>query len=250
SSGHSYVQIFVKGVLYSFVLSPLCCCLIEGCHSARGEITSPCYPQRYPNSYNCRWIMQAPTGFIIQLSFLDFELEEAPRCIYDWVKVNTGSAEVVFCGLTANGLIQALNNKSLRMGLVTRTAHLVTSKGRCYKICYLNIDVCGIHGNLRISAKSSQNHFNDHQTAETANDERTGKQTLQKDVNTKYSAFTRWYIHGHTISADVSLQPHFCCSIPKKFQLSQILPNNKTHSFISNKTSVKNRKVSVFHFLP
>lgn len=115
----------------------------------------------------------------------------------------------------------------------------------CTEICYLNIDVCGIHGNVRISAESSKNHFNDHQTAETANDERTGKQTLQKDVNTKYGAFTWWRIRGHTISADVSqilmLQPHFCCSIPKKFQLSQILPNNKTRSFVSNKTSVKNK---------
>uniref|UniRef100_A0A8C5DSK7 Adhesion G-protein coupled receptor G6 n=1 Tax=Gouania willdenowi TaxID=441366 RepID=A0A8C5DSK7_GOUWI len=72
---------------------------------AQGEITSPCYPQNYPNSQTCRWSLQAPAGFIVQLSFLDFDLEEAPGCIYDRVVVNTGSADVKFCGLTANGLM-------------------------------------------------------------------------------------------------------------------------------------------------
>ncbi|XP_044024046.1 adhesion G-protein coupled receptor G6 isoform X16 [Siniperca chuatsi] len=71
---------------------------------AQGEFTSPCYPQKYPNSQACKWTMQAPTGFIIQLSFLDFDLEEAPGCIYDRVVVNTGNTDVKFCGLTANGL--------------------------------------------------------------------------------------------------------------------------------------------------
>lgn len=71
---------------------------------AQGEFTSPCYPTNYPNSQACKWTMQAPTGFIIQLSFLDFDLEEAPGCIYDWVVVNTGNTDVKFCGPTANGL--------------------------------------------------------------------------------------------------------------------------------------------------
>uniref|UniRef100_A0A3Q3XIU0 CUB domain-containing protein n=1 Tax=Mola mola TaxID=94237 RepID=A0A3Q3XIU0_MOLML len=71
---------------------------------AQGEFTSPCYPQKYPNSQACKWTMQAPPGFIIQLSFLDFDLEEAPACMYDWVMVNTGSTDVKFCGLTASGL--------------------------------------------------------------------------------------------------------------------------------------------------
>lgn len=70
----------------------------------QGDFTSPCYPQKYPNSQVCRWTLRAPAGFIVQLSFLDFDLEEAPGCIYDRVLVNTGSADVKFCGPTANGL--------------------------------------------------------------------------------------------------------------------------------------------------
>lgn len=71
---------------------------------SQGVIKSPCYPQKYPNSHSCRWFMQAPTGFIIQLSFVDFDLEEASGCIYDSVVVNTGTTDVKFCGVTAHGL--------------------------------------------------------------------------------------------------------------------------------------------------
>ncbi|XP_029966267.1 adhesion G-protein coupled receptor G6 isoform X2 [Salarias fasciatus] len=71
---------------------------------AQGDFTSPCYPLKYPNSQVCKWVMQAPAGFIVQLSFLDFDLEEAPGCMYDKVVVNTGSTEVKFCGPTASGL--------------------------------------------------------------------------------------------------------------------------------------------------
>ncbi|MEQ2208785.1 hypothetical protein XENOCAPTIV_014483 [Xenoophorus captivus] len=71
---------------------------------AQGEFKSPCYPQKYPNAQTCKWTLQAPAGFIIQLSFLDFELEEAQNCMYDWVMVNTGNTESKFCGLTASGL--------------------------------------------------------------------------------------------------------------------------------------------------
>lgn len=72
--------------------------------AAQGEVTSPCYPNKYPNSQTCRWVLQAPAGFVVQLVFLDFDLEEAPGCIYDRVQVNTGRSDVKFCGPTADGL--------------------------------------------------------------------------------------------------------------------------------------------------
>ncbi|XP_035986350.1 adhesion G-protein coupled receptor G6 isoform X1 [Fundulus heteroclitus] len=71
---------------------------------AQGKFSSPCYPQTYRNGLTCKWTMQAPAGFIVQLTFLDFELEEAQNCMYDRVVVNTGSTESKFCGLTASGL--------------------------------------------------------------------------------------------------------------------------------------------------
>ncbi|CAJ1077758.1 adhesion G-protein coupled receptor G6 isoform X4 [Xyrichtys novacula] len=92
-----------------------------------GEFTSPCYPQIYPNSQACKWTMQAPAGFIIQLTFLDFDLEEAPGCIYDRVVVNTGSTDVRFCGPTANGL--TLNSTGDMMELSFTSDFSVQKRG-------------------------------------------------------------------------------------------------------------------------
>ncbi|CAI5684750.1 unnamed protein product [Oreochromis niloticus] len=119
---------------------------------SQGEITSPCYPQRYPNSYNCRWIMKAPAGFIIQLSFLDFELEEAPGCIYDWVKVNTGSAEVVFCGLTANGLTQ--NSTGNEMVLSFTSDFSVQKKG--FRVSFQHVAVALRNQKIKMSSGVGQ----------------------------------------------------------------------------------------------
>ncbi|XP_054618348.1 adhesion G-protein coupled receptor G6 isoform X2 [Dunckerocampus dactyliophorus] len=69
-----------------------------------GLLASPCYPQQYPNSQSCRWRLRAPPGFVVQLTFVDFQLEEAPGCVYDRVAVHGGAGRVDLCGLTAHGL--------------------------------------------------------------------------------------------------------------------------------------------------
>ncbi|XP_071323526.1 adhesion G-protein coupled receptor G6 isoform X8 [Trachinotus anak] len=114
----------------------------------QGAITSPCYPQKYPNSQACRWIMQAPAGFIIQLSFLDFDLEEAPGCIYDRVVVNTGNTEVKFCGLTANGL--SLNSTGNVMELSFTSDFSVQKKG--FKVSFRHVAVALRNQKVKITA--------------------------------------------------------------------------------------------------
>ncbi|TRY98134.1 hypothetical protein DNTS_028489 [Danionella cerebrum] len=71
----------------------------------QGSFTSPCYPNDYPPSQTCKWTIQAPAGFIVQITILDFELEEAQGCMYDRIVINTGTSDAKFCGLTPNGLI-------------------------------------------------------------------------------------------------------------------------------------------------
>lgn len=71
--------------------------------------------------------MQAPAGFIVQLTFLDFDLEEAPGCIYDRVVVNTGNTDVRFCGPTANGL--TLNSTGDMMELSFTSDFSVQKRG-------------------------------------------------------------------------------------------------------------------------
>ncbi|XP_030261171.1 adhesion G-protein coupled receptor G6 isoform X5 [Sparus aurata] len=119
---------------------------------AQGEFKSPCYPQKYPNSQACRWTLQAPAGFIIQLSFLDFDLEEAPGCIYDRVVVNTGNTDVKFCGLTANGL--TLNSTGNVMELSFSSDFSVQKRG--FSVSFLHVAVGLRNQKVTISSSSGQ----------------------------------------------------------------------------------------------
>uniref|UniRef100_A0A8C5F488 Adhesion G protein-coupled receptor G6 n=1 Tax=Gadus morhua TaxID=8049 RepID=A0A8C5F488_GADMO len=116
-----------------------------------GEFSSPCYPQHYPKSLACKWTMQAPTGFIIQLSFLDFDLEEALGCIYDRVLVNTGSAEVRLCGLTAHGL--TLNSTGSLMELSFNSDFSVQKKG--FRVSYHHVAVALRNQKVQLSGGKS-----------------------------------------------------------------------------------------------
>ncbi|XP_030200707.1 adhesion G-protein coupled receptor G6 isoform X13 [Gadus morhua] len=118
---------------------------------AQGEFSSPCYPQHYPKSLACKWTMQAPTGFIIQLSFLDFDLEEALGCIYDRVLVNTGSAEVRLCGLTAHGL--TLNSTGSLMELSFNSDFSVQKKG--FRVSYHHVAVALRNQKVQLSGGKS-----------------------------------------------------------------------------------------------
>ncbi|XP_062834023.1 adhesion G-protein coupled receptor G6 isoform X2 [Anolis carolinensis] len=99
-------------LLFLFVLYLMCVqCSALRCSDCRmvlsnptGIFTSPCFPNDYPNSQACKWTIRAPSGFIIQITFVDFEIEEAPNCIYDFLRLHTGEKEVTLCGITARGL--------------------------------------------------------------------------------------------------------------------------------------------------
>ncbi|XP_039981011.1 adhesion G-protein coupled receptor G6 isoform X7 [Xiphias gladius] len=119
---------------------------------AQGGITSPCYPQKYPNSHACKWIMRAPAGFIIQLSFLDFDLEEVQDCIYDRVVVNTGNADVKFCGLTANGLM--MNSTGNVMELSFTSDFSVQKKG--FNVSFRHVAVALRNQKVRINNGNNQ----------------------------------------------------------------------------------------------
>ena len=41
-----------------------------------GYITSPKYPEPYPNNANCWSTIYVGDGFIVHLSFIEFEIEE------------------------------------------------------------------------------------------------------------------------------------------------------------------------------
>ncbi|XP_071226345.1 adhesion G-protein coupled receptor G6 isoform X8 [Salvelinus alpinus] len=104
---------------------------------SQGTFTSPCYPQVYPKSQACKWTLQAPAGFIVQITFFNFDLEEAVGCIYDRFIVNTGNQDVKFCGLTANGL--TLNSTSNVMEMSFNSDSSVQKNG--FNVSYRQVAV-------------------------------------------------------------------------------------------------------------
>ncbi|XP_037837367.1 adhesion G-protein coupled receptor G6 isoform X2 [Kryptolebias marmoratus] len=119
---------------------------------AQGKFMSPCYPQNYPNSHSCRWTLQAPTGFIIQLSFLDFELEEAPGCKYDWLLVHAGNTEAKFCGLTASGM--TLNSTGNVMELSFTSDFSIQKRG--FSVSFQHVAVALRNQKVKISSGAGQ----------------------------------------------------------------------------------------------
>uniref|UniRef100_A0A8C7KDF9 Adhesion G-protein coupled receptor G6 n=1 Tax=Oncorhynchus kisutch TaxID=8019 RepID=A0A8C7KDF9_ONCKI len=117
------------------------CCSNSNCvvvlKDSQGEFNSPCYPQDYPSSQACKWTLQAPAGFIVQITFSDFELEEALGCIYDRIIVNTGNQDVKFCGLTAKGL--TLNSTGNVMEVSFNSDFSVQKKG--FSVSYRQVAV-------------------------------------------------------------------------------------------------------------
>ena len=47
--------------------------------------------------------MEAPMGYVLQLSFSSFDVEYHSRCGYDWVEVSYGSYSEKFCGRSNPG---------------------------------------------------------------------------------------------------------------------------------------------------
>ncbi|XP_056343199.1 adhesion G-protein coupled receptor G6 isoform X4 [Oenanthe melanoleuca] len=116
----------------------------DGCYDCRtvltdpsGVFTSPCFPSDYPNSQACRWIIRAPHGFIIQLTFIDFDIEEAPGCIYDSLTLDNGESPMNLCGITAKGL--SYNSTGNEMIVSFKSDFSIQKKG--FNASYVRIAV-------------------------------------------------------------------------------------------------------------
>ncbi|PKU40622.1 hypothetical protein llap_9075 [Limosa lapponica baueri] len=91
----------------------------------------------YPNSQACKWIIRAPHGFIIQLTFIDFDIEEAPGCIYDSLTLDNGESPMNLCGITAKGL--SYNSTGNEMIVSFKSDFSIQKKG--FNASYVRIAV-------------------------------------------------------------------------------------------------------------
>ncbi|KAK1338069.1 hypothetical protein QTO34_001178 [Cnephaeus nilssonii] len=98
---------------------------------------SPCYPNDYPNAQYCMWTLRAPAGYIIQITFNDFDIEEAPNCIYDSLSLDNGESQKKFCGATAKGL--SFNSSANEMLVSFSSDFSIQKKG--FNASYIRVAV-------------------------------------------------------------------------------------------------------------
>ncbi|XP_077124414.1 cubilin [Ranitomeya variabilis] len=85
---------------------------------ASGVVASPNFPEEYPALSHCAWLLEAPEGDIITLSFANFNLEYHSVCRWDSVTLVNGASAgspVIgqYCGSTSPGTVQSGSNKLL-----------------------------------------------------------------------------------------------------------------------------------------
>ncbi|XP_075699047.1 complement C1s subcomponent [Rhinoderma darwinii] len=81
-------------------------CASAGSPTMFGEITSPNYPQGYPNNAMKTWNIQVPEGYGIRLYFIHLDVEPSEDCEYDSVQVMIGNeTQQVLCGRHSFGSI-------------------------------------------------------------------------------------------------------------------------------------------------
>ncbi|KAM5163990.1 adhesion G-protein coupled receptor G6 isoform 2-T2 [Mantella aurantiaca] len=119
-----FITVYVAAVQHTVLGCANCKLLLT---APSGHFTSPCYPEMYPNSQDCNWTLIAPVGFIIQVTFVDFEVEEAQNCMYDSVSINNGENTSKFCGITAKGL--TFNSTGSEMVLTFVSDFSIQKKG-------------------------------------------------------------------------------------------------------------------------
>ena len=59
----------------------------------QGEFASFSYPLHYPNNAKCSWYINRPVGFIIQLTFHSFNLQQSKNCEGDYVEIRQSKDE-------------------------------------------------------------------------------------------------------------------------------------------------------------
>ncbi|XP_076146859.1 cubilin [Alosa pseudoharengus] len=81
-----------------------------------GTITSPDYPNSYPGPSRCAWLLEAPQGHTITLTFSYFHVEEHSTCRWDSVTIFNGGSPgspIIgqYCGENSPGTVRSGSNK-------------------------------------------------------------------------------------------------------------------------------------------
>ncbi|XP_067930809.1 cubilin-like [Watersipora subatra] len=83
-----------------------------------GVIQSPNYPGYYAHDRQCTWLITAPEGRRVTITFDAFDIEAHSSCAFDYVQILNGHLERSpqlgkFCGNTTAGVVESTGNKIL-----------------------------------------------------------------------------------------------------------------------------------------
>eukprot|EP00069_Balaena_mysticetus_P005320 bmy_04745T0 len=96
-----------------------------------GVISSPNYPASYDSLTHCSWLLEAPQGHTITLTFSDFDIEAHATCAWDSVTVRNGGSPgspIIghYCGSSNPRTIQSGSNQLV---VIFNTDHSVQNGG-------------------------------------------------------------------------------------------------------------------------
>ncbi|XP_049840768.1 cubilin-like [Schistocerca gregaria] len=117
--------------------------------SPSGSFSSPNYPQNYHDVSYCTWKISTSRGSILQLVFIDIEMEETDDCSHDYVEIRDGkdpSGRLLgsYCSSSHPPFIRSSSN---HMFVTFKSDY--SSSGRGFHAKYntvCNLDLHGFHG--------------------------------------------------------------------------------------------------------
>ena len=107
----------------------------------QGEFASFSYPVHYPNNAKCSWHIYCPAGFIIQLTFHSFNLQQSENCEADFVEIRQSKDITVrrweliarFCGSSLPPVIVS-NQSNVFVNFVTDMFKMYPGFHASYKV--------------------------------------------------------------------------------------------------------------------
>ncbi|KAM4705286.1 LOW QUALITY PROTEIN: cubilin [Rhinophrynus dorsalis] len=93
-----------------------------------GVIASPNYPESYTGENHCAWLLEAPEGNTLTLTFAYLDIENHSICRWDSVTIMNGGSPGSpligqYCGTSSPGTVQSASNKLLVMFNSDNTVH-------------------------------------------------------------------------------------------------------------------------------
>ncbi|KAG7199007.1 hypothetical protein KM043_013159 [Ampulex compressa] len=99
--------------------------------TSSGIIYSTNYPQNYPHRQNCEWLIEVDKNHVVNMTFLDFDIENSRNCTDDYVKIFDGPTrdDPLLGTHCRNDLPPPYVSTSNQMLVVMRSDSLVSAKG-------------------------------------------------------------------------------------------------------------------------